>query len=109
MNVNFNGNKENPVSLIDTIGWSDSGRMSDAKIIEELVTKLKHACDHVSLFVLVVNGQDPRITKTIIDMFEIFMGMFTEAFADQVVIVFTRLSMHKKEVTRRLRDLPLEQ
>ena len=51
-NVFFNGNKENPISLIDTIGWSDSGEMNSAKIIEELITKLKDACDHISLFVL---------------------------------------------------------
>ena len=52
-NVFFNGNKENPISLIDTIGWSDSGDLDGAKIIEELITKLKEACDHINLFVLV--------------------------------------------------------
>ena len=50
--VFFNGNRENPISLIDTIGWSDSGNFTDAMIIEELINKLKLACDHISLFVL---------------------------------------------------------
>ena len=102
--VFFNGNKENPVSMIDTIGWSDSGKLSDAKIIEELITKLKHACDHVNLFVLAVNGHNPRITSTNIEMFETFTGMFTKVFLDQVVVIFTRWSMHAKEVSRRHRS-----
>ena len=92
------------MSLIDTIGWSDSGELSDAMIIEELITKLKHACDHINLFVLVVNGENPRITSTNIEMFKTFMGMFTEAFQDQVVVIFTRWSLDEKQVSRRVRD-----
>ena len=83
-NVFFNGNKENPVSLIDTIGWSDSGKLSDAMIIEELIQKLKEACDHLNLVVMTVNGQNPRITSTNIEMAKVFMGMFTKATVDQV-------------------------
>ena len=84
------------MSVIDTIGWSDSGKLSDAKIIKELTTKLKHACDHVNLFVLTVNGQSPRITSTNVEMFKVFMGMFTSAFVNQMVVVFTRWSMDEK-------------
>ena len=74
-------------------------------IIEELITKLKHACDHINLFVLVVNGENPRITSTNIEMFKTFMGMFTEAFQDQVVVIFTRWSLDEKQVSRRVRDI----
>ena len=41
--VFFNGDKKNPISLIETIGWSDSGKFSDAQINEELISKIKQA------------------------------------------------------------------
>ena len=60
-NVFFNGIKETPVSLIDTVGIDDTESDTDATIISELVIKLRTKCDHVNLFVIAVNGQEPRL------------------------------------------------
>ena len=51
-----------------------------------------------------VNGQNPRITSTNIEMFKTFVGMMSGSFLEQVVVVFTRWSMDKKEIQRRLKN-----
>ena len=99
--VFFNGEKEKPVSLIDTVGWSDGGSMTDAKIIEELIQKLKASCDYINLFILVVNGQAPRLTSTTEEMARVFQGMFSDSFWSNLVVVVTRLKMNRRSVERR--------
>ena len=99
--ANFNNNKERPISIIDTIGFDDPDKNDDAEIIAELVDKLNKACDYVNLFVIAVNGQNPRLDGSLIAIIKIFEGMFTEQFWKQVVIVFTRMPMDKKSVQKR--------
>ena len=70
----FNKNKEWPISLIDTIGFDDPDKDDDAKIIAELVLKLKN------LFVIAVNGQNPRLDGSLLEMIRIFEGMFGQDF-----------------------------
>ena len=72
--VNFNNNKEWPISLIDTIGFDDPDKDDDAKIIAELVLKLKN------LFDIAVNGQNPRLDGSLLGMIRIFEGMFGQDF-----------------------------
>ena len=97
----FNGDTEKPISLIDTIGFEDPDRSSDDideknGIITELLIKLRDYCDHVNLFLLVINGDNPRIDRNLIEMIKIFEGMFGERFWSQVVIVFTKLHMDER-------------
>ena len=66
------GNKERLVSLIDTIGFDDPDNDTDAKIISELVDKLTKKCDRVHLFVIAVNGQNPRMDGSLVAMLKIF-------------------------------------
>ena len=99
--ANFNNNKERPISIIDTIGFDDPDKDDDAQIIAELVDKLNNACDYINLFVIAVNGQNPRLDGSLIAIIKIFEGMFTEQFWKQVVIVFTRMPMDKKSVQKR--------
>ena len=59
-------------SLIDTIGFDDPNNDTDANIISELVLKLKQKCDHVNLFLIAVNGQNPRLDGALVGMIRIF-------------------------------------
>ena len=102
-NVFFNANREKPVSLIDTVGFDDPERDADATIISDLVIKLRTKCDYVNLFVIAVNGQDPRLDGSLIGMLRIFEGMFGAKFWSQAVIIFTRLPMDSRSIESRKR------
>ena len=91
-------------SIIDTIGFDDPSNDTDANIISELVLRLKNHCDHVNLFIIAVNGQNPRLDASLIGMIRIIEGMFGDMFWNQVVIVFTRMPMDAKSVTRRSKN-----
>jgi len=97
----FYNNKEEPFSLIDTIGFDDPDKDDDAKIIAELVLKLKNGCDFVNLFVIAVNGQNPRLDGSLLGMIKIFEGMFGQDFWKQVVVLFTRMPMDEKAKKKR--------
>ena len=99
--VFFNNNPSDPISLIDTIGFDDPSKNDDAKIIAELVLKLKENCDHINLFVIAVNGQSPRLDGSLIGMIKIFEGMFSKELWNQVVVVFTRVSMDARIKSKR--------
>ena len=99
--VNFNGDMSNPISLIDTIGFDDATKNDDAAIIAEIVSKLNNYCDHVNLFAIAVNGQNPRLDGSLVAIIRIFEGMFTSEFWKQVVIIFTRVPQDVRNRTRR--------
>ena len=99
--VNFNGDKTYPISLIDTIGFDDATKNDDVAIIAELVSKLNNDCDHVNLFAIAFNGQNPRLDGSLVAIIRIFEGMFTSEFWKQVVIIFTRVQQDVKAKTRR--------
>jgi len=100
-NAFFHGDKTFPISLVDTVGFDDPSMDGDAKIIAEMVVKLKNDCDHIHVFGIVVNGQNPRLDSSLLAMLEIFEGMFTEDFWNQALIIFTRTSMDKKSKKKR--------
>merc|ERR1711892_70374 len=102
--VNFNDNKERPISLIDTIGFDDPNNDTDADIIGELVQQLKHNCDHVNLFMIAVNGTNPRLDGALMGMIRIFEGMFGKAFWKQAVIVFTKIRMDARSIKLRKKN-----
>ena len=90
--------------MIDTIGFDDPDNDTDANIISELVMKLKNKVDYVNLFIIAVNGQNPRLDSALVGMIKIFEGMFGQEFWNQAVIVFTRLSMDSKAVKKRSKN-----
>jgi len=100
-NIFFNDDKRRPIDVIDTIGFDDPKNDTDADIIGELVHMLKHNCDYVNLFMIAVNGQNPRLDGALMGMIRIFEGMFGEGFWKQAVIVFTRVSMDEKNKKKR--------
>ena len=90
--------------MVDTIGFDDPNNDTDANIISELVVKLKNNCDHVNLFIVAVNGQNPRLDASLVGMIKIIEGMFGEKFWSQVLLVFTRLQMDSKSIKRRTKN-----
>jgi len=101
VDTNFCGDPKHPLSIIDTIGFDDPTKDHDAKIIAELVLQLQQNCDHVNTFMMAVNGQNPRLDGSLLQMIQVFEKMFTDKFWDQVVVVFTRLHMDTSSRQRR--------
>merc|ERR1719342_1836689 len=93
-NVKFGGNESRPLSIIDTIGFDDPKNDTDADIIADLVTTLKHYVDFINTFVIAVNGQNPRLDGSLLAMIKILEGMFGEEMWKQTIVVFTRLPMN---------------
>ena len=94
----FDATKERtPVNLIDTIGFDDPKNDTDLKIIVELVSKLKGRCSYVNLFAIAVNGQNPRLDGSLVEMIKIFEEMFGDNFWKQCVLIFTRMPMNERE------------
>jgi GTPase SAR1 family protein len=102
--ANFCGVPSKSLSIIDTIGFDDPTKDHDAKIIADLVLQLQQNCDYVNTFVMAVNGQNPRLDGSLLQMIKIFEKMFTSKFWDQVVVVFTRLHMDQSSIERRLEE-----
>ncbi|XP_075254518.1 uncharacterized protein LOC142345937 [Convolutriloba macropyga] len=103
-NILFNGDRERPISIIDTFGFSDPGNHEDVGVISDLVIKLRENCDYVNLFAIVVNGQNPRLDGSLVGMISIFEEMFGNQFWKQVVVIFSRLTMDESNVARRARS-----
>ena len=99
--INFNGDTEKLIGLIDTIGFDDPNNDTDIRIITELVGKLKNECAYVNLFGIAVNGQSPRLDGSLVAMIRIFEEMFGEHFWAQCVLIFTRMPMDKKGKKKR--------
>jgi len=97
VDVYFNGDKSYPISLIDTTGFDDATKHDD----DELVSNLKNGCDHVNLFAIAVNGQNPRLDGSLVAIIRRLEGMFTTEFWKQVVIIFTRVQQDDKVKIRR--------
>ena len=99
--IQFNGDKEKMIGLVDTIGFDDPNNDTDIRIITELVGKLKNNCSYVNLFGIAVNGQSPRLDGSLVAMIRIFEEMFGEDFWKQCVLIFTRMPMDKKARRKR--------
>ena len=101
--VFFRGRQEmGLVSLIDTVGFDGSNQNdTEIKIIEDLVSDLKTKCDHIHLFLIVVNGQHRRLDGSLIAMLRLFEELFGRQFWKNVVIIFTHLKMDNDNLVLR--------
>ena len=99
--VNFMGEANKPIELVDTIGFDDPGKNDKTDVIAKVIKK---QIDHVDTFVIVVNGQNSRLDASLLHMLEMFGEAFTDAFWEHVVIAFTRVPMNKDATLRRQRE-----
>ena len=105
-NVNFGGNQEMPISLIDSVGLDEQSVDDNADVVAELVEKRRNACDFINLFAVVVNGNDQRFDASTSNMLKTYEAMFGEEFWPHVIFVFTKLSMEdiKREERKKRQD-----
>ena len=57
----FFGDPRRPIKIIDNPGFDDPGKNRDAIIIGELVKKLNSDVKELSMIILTLNGQEPRL------------------------------------------------
>ncbi len=96
--VNFLGEEDKPITLVDTIGFDDPGKSDRTDVIAKVI---KQEIDHVDTFVIAVNGTNARLEASLERMLKIFGEAFTEAFWTHVVVVFTQLTMDPNSTLRR--------
>ena len=85
--------------LIDTPGLNDpSGK--DSEHIEKMVATLKKE-KTVNTFIIVFNGQDARMDKSLNDMLLLFQKIFGDGFLKNTMFEFSRWSYDKSSKRRR--------
>ena len=89
----FMGEQTKPITIIDTVGFDDASKESDDTETTALTRKLKRDFSHINLFVIVLDGNNPRIDKSQKDMLRLFAAVFGETFWKHVLVVFTKVSM----------------
>ena len=99
--AHYRGDTARPIGLIDTTGFDDPRSDTDTEIIEELKTTLKTRCKYVNLFGITVNGQNPRLDGSLVEMVRILEEMFGHTFWKHCLIIFTRMSMDQKARKKR--------
>ena len=82
----FMGNKTKPVTIIDTVGFDDASKESDATETTVLITKLKRDFSHINLFVIVLDGNNPRIDKSQKDMLRLLQQCLARHFGSTFLL-----------------------
>ena len=102
----FMGNETKPITIVDTVGFDDASKESDDTETTALIRKLKNDLSHINLFVIVLDGNNPRIDKSQKDMLSLFAVVFGKAFWKHVLVVFTKVSMDPRKVQLRMKKEP---
>jgi hypothetical protein len=89
-----------PCTCIDTPGLNDTGN-NDSLNIVNMVRTLKEQVREVHTFVIVLNGQNPRLDQAHKDMISIFGKCFGSDFMQNMVLAFTR--WHEDDASRERR------
>ena len=94
--ANWLGNYDKPLTICDTPGLGDpSGR--DSLNIVDMVEVLKDI-KHVNAFIIVFNGQNPRIDLNLKSILQLFQKIFGKDFINNVIIQFSRWSFDKRSI-----------
>ena len=87
------------MKIIDTQGFSDS-EGNDSRNIEAMVLNLKEEYA-VNTFVIVLNGEAPRITDALKVMFKMLTEIFGNAMWGNAIFVYTRWAYDQSSKIRR--------
>jgi septin family protein len=93
-----------PCTCIDTPGLNDTGN-KDSENIVNMVRTLKEQVRVVHMFVIVLNGQNPRLDQAHKDMISIFGKCFGSDFMQNMVLVFTRWHNDEASIARRVEEM----
>ena len=117
--LSYRGNKERPITIIDTQGFNDPGMIGaqetqkNREIIHELLQKLT-TIRHVNLFVICLNGMNFRIHESLVYMIKLFRDIFGQrmennevvkdenVFWKRCAVVYTHMGMDVTAVQKRL-------
>ena len=99
--VQFMGDVQRAISLVDTNGFDDAEDSDNANITQHLVEELRGKSKFVNLIGLAVNGQSPRLDASLVTTIRTLEEMFGKPLWDHLVCVFTRLSMDQKQTRKR--------
>ena len=93
---------ERPTKIIDTIGFGNPDRDTDAYAIHELVNKLKEVETQTVIFTIAVNAQNRRLDKSLLNMIVIFQKkMVSKSFWQLTEIFSTNVAIgHLSSVNR---------
>ena len=97
----FFGDPRRPIKIIDTPGFDDPDKNRDAIIIGELVKKLNSDVKELSMIILTLNGQDPRLDGSSKAMLTIIRQMFSVEVWDNLAVIFTRMPMDNYNIRER--------
>ena len=78
------------MTLIDTPGFGVTDINKESDHIEQLVDLLKNKIKHVHVFLIAVNGIDPRYQKELDSMLKLFTKIFSNNFWKNAMIVATK-------------------
>ena len=89
------------IHLIDTPGLNNEDSGGDNYNIDQMVDYLKEA-DYVNVFLLVINGCNPRFDNSLISMLKVFQRMFGKKFLqDNAVLAISKWPFDKKSIKKR--------
>ena len=99
--VEWRGTSGQQVHLFDTPGLKNEDSGGDNFNINQMVEYFKEA-NYVNVFLLVINGANPRFDSTLIFMLKVFKRMLGKQFLqDNGVLAITNWAFDKKSVKRR--------
>ena len=95
----FNGNGF-PVTVVDTPGFGDSDN-DNSILIDEMVHFLKDTVKTTNTFLLLFNGQQDRIDKSLQQMLRELQALFGETIWLNIILCFTFWPYDKTSIARR--------
>ena len=117
----FRGNEDRPVTIIDTKGivdpnHSEAGLQERNERVQSEILHELSKIDGVNLFVICWNGQNPRLTASLVEMLKILQDMFghrsdngisipdPQQFWGRCVISYSRVSWDESSIRIRERQ-----
>ena len=99
--VKWRGTSGRKIHLFDTPGLKNEDSGADNYNIDQMVDYFKNAW-YVNVFLLVINGANPRFDSSLISMLKVFHKMFGKTFLqDNGVLAITNWAFDSKSIKRR--------
>jgi len=93
-------NPNRPFTMIDTPGFEDDLNKEQISI-DELVEELKNNIKYIHTFLILFNGQEPRLSMGLQSMIRLFEKMFGNHFWKNVILGVSRWPYDQRSIQRR--------
>ena len=98
--IPFGGDKKFYVTAIDTKGFNDSNNRIDLDTVANFIASLKRRTSIVNVFGITIN--EFRLDGPIVEMMKLFAEIFGPEFWKHYILIFTKHSMDRKEIKKRI-------